>query len=227
MNGLLWRECRRNRWILTTGLVLIPLPHIVVALIKWPAAERDSAYFHAYLFSTVLSAMIVAFLAGNSIAPDHADRSGEFISYLPFGGYQKLVCKLLLPLTFVVLLCTVNLTIQMPPLETWPVGDWPPTGSLPEQLSWSVLLISSALGICGVSWFVSSIQPSAALAVMCGVMATILVAGPFEEADFWFPFFPVLFLTIAIVCFWFGSRHYLRDNKPYQMPAWFVKPQRQ
>ncbi len=75
MRWLLWREFRLNRLILATAVILIPLPHIVVALITWPAAERDSAYFHAYLFSTVLSAMIVVELASNSIAPDHADRS--------------------------------------------------------------------------------------------------------------------------------------------------------
>jgi hypothetical protein len=220
MSWFLWREFRRNRWFLALSVVLIPLPHIVVALITWAPVERDSAFFHAYLFSTLLSAMILAALAGNSIAPDHADRSGEFVSYLPFGRFQKLACKLLLPLTAVVVVCAVNLTIQMPPLETWPVGDWPPTGGLPERLHWSLLLASSALGICGVSWFVSSIQSSAALAMMCGMVATLLVAGPFEEADLWFPFFPVLFASTAVACFWFGSCHYLRENKPYQMPMW-------
>ena len=75
MSWFLWRELYRNRWIFAKAVVLIPLPHIVVALIMWDPAELDSAYFHAYLFSTVLSAMIVVGLASNSIAPDHADRS--------------------------------------------------------------------------------------------------------------------------------------------------------
>jgi hypothetical protein len=225
MSWFLWRELHRNRWLLAKAVVLIPLPHIVIALIMWDPvmwdpADLDSEYFHAYLISTVLSAMIVVGLASNSIAPDHADRSDEFISYLPFGRFQKLAFKLMVPLTAVVVLCAINLTIQMPPVETWPVGDWPPAGCLPETSHWCVLLAGAAFGICGVSWFVSSIQSSAPLAVTSGVISTFLVAGPFEEANFWFPFFPVLFATIGAACFWFGSRHYLRENMPYQMPAW-------
>jgi hypothetical protein len=227
MKGLFWREYRRNRLILAKAVVVIPLPHIVVAVVAvfWPMQEAElaSGFFGAYMVSTAASALMLAALAANSTAPDYADRSGEFVSYLPFSGYQKLACKLLLPLTAVIIICVVNLAILMPPVETWPIKEWPQTGRLPDRFQWSVLLISSAIGISGVTWFVSSIQSSVVFAMMCGLVATFLVAGPLEEADFWFPFFPVLYAAIAIACYWFGGRHYLHENEPYQMPAWFQK----
>ena len=47
MNWFLWREFRRNQWILLKGVIVIPLPHIIVSLINWPPTDRDSAFFHA------------------------------------------------------------------------------------------------------------------------------------------------------------------------------------
>ena len=65
-----------------------------------------------------------------------------------------------------------------------------------------------------VSWVVSSIQSSPALATTCGLFAAFLAAAPHEEPDFVFPLIPLIFVMIAVGCFWIGSRYYLRVDKP-------------
>ena len=75
MNGLLWREWRRNRWILVAGAVLILLPFLFAFWATLNARDPSSAFFAAYVVSTLLSVMLISLIGGKAIAADRADRS--------------------------------------------------------------------------------------------------------------------------------------------------------
>jgi len=150
MTWLLWREYRLNRWILITGGVLVVLPFVSALLSVSIGGDRSSAFFAAYIASTVFSAMMIALLSGNSIAKERADRSVEFGAFLPLTRWRRLCSKLFLPLTTVAVLWIVNLLVLMPAVETWPAEAWPTTGTLPERFQWSVLLATAAFLVCSV-----------------------------------------------------------------------------
>jgi hypothetical protein len=224
MKWLLWREYRLNRWILVMGGVLVLLPYLGAAISLLFQANRDTAYFFAYIASTIFSAMTLAMLGGNAIAGERADRSAEFVAYLPLGSMRVIASKLLLALTSIVVLCVVNLLILMPPVATWPAEQWPTTGNLPERFQWSVLLVSASLLIYGVSWFASSILSSPVLATCIGWISAFLSSAPAEEAGAFFPIVPIVFAILAVGCLWFGSLYYVRDTKPWFM-QWHAETQ--
>ena len=80
MNWLLWREYRRNRWILAAGAAGVVLPYIIAVMFD---VNRSSGFIGAFFLSCVFSQMTVALLGGNAVAGERADRSAEFIAYLP------------------------------------------------------------------------------------------------------------------------------------------------
>ena len=106
MNWLLWREYRRNRMILGTSAVSILLACLLdfnLVLDKYDLIAPDG------FLVLLLSVLTISILAGDSIASERADRSAEFIAYLPLRRSRTLVSKLFLPLAVVVVLCAVDL----------------------------------------------------------------------------------------------------------------------
>ena len=210
MNWLLWREYRRNRWILAMGAVTLLLPSLLVFL----SDERESvlrlAYFVAYCTFTPGT---VALLASHTMAGERADRSAEFIAYLPLGRWRILASKLVLPLFAIVVISTVYLL------------------GLPSGLAHFVDLFSlviTLLLIFGVCWLVSSFQSSTVIAFVSGAAAPVLIVvymlvrsnlGPsFHEMtpkdivafSLWYA---AICLPVAVVCFGIGTWNFLRQRE--------------
>ena len=80
MSWLLWREYRRNRWILAAGAAGVLLPIIIAVVFD---LNRSSGFIGAFFLSCVFSQMTVALLAGNAVAGERSDRSAEFIACAP------------------------------------------------------------------------------------------------------------------------------------------------
>ena len=114
MKSLLWREYRLNRWILVSGGVAILLSYAIAALSLLFDVDRASAFFVAYVASSIFSAMMLTLLGGNAIAGERTDRSAEFMAYLPFGRRRMLASKLFFALSTIVALCIVNLAQRGP-----------------------------------------------------------------------------------------------------------------
>ena len=155
MTWLLWREYRLNRQIAATCAVLLLLS---CAFDFGIDLDRDDLIAPDGFFVLLVSALTLALVGGNSIAAERADRSAEFVAYLPLGRGQRLASKLFLPLTGVVVIGAVDLLMLMRQVGIQPIQKQP------ESLHIFGLVASVALLICGVSWLVSSIQSSAALA---------------------------------------------------------------
>ena len=157
MNWLLWREYRRNRWILALGAVTLLLPSLLMFLTDEQDSVRRLAYFVGFCTFTPGT---VALLAAHAMAGERADRSAEFIAYLPLGRWRILASKLVLPLIAIVVISTAYLL------------------GLPSGLAHFVdlfALVITLLLILGVSWLVSSIQSSTVIAFVSGAAAPLFI----------------------------------------------------
>ena len=211
MNWLLWREYRLNRWILITAVSAITLSCVIGFLLN--VFQVDEELNNVGWAGTIAwSFLTIALLSGNAFAGERADRSAEFIDYLPLERSRMLASKLLLHLIVVGGLIIANL-LMLRHLVGFP------------EVTAGVCL---ALAVYCVNWFVSSIQSSPALATMSGfaVLGTLGISVAFLEewtmpADqagwlyitSWFSFAVVVCL-IPIACFCAGTWHYLRGTRP-------------
>ena len=109
MNSLLWREYRLNRWILVFCAAAILVSYLLGFLLNHYALDDGDDIGAAATF--MLSLLTVALLAGNAIAGERADRSAEFIAYLPLRRSSTLASKLFLHLIAIVVLSAVNLWV--------------------------------------------------------------------------------------------------------------------
>ena len=210
MSWLLWREYRLNRWILATAAVAILISYLFGWLLNsyFPDEELKDT---GPVLGLVWSLLTVALLAGNAIAGERADRSAEFLAYLPLERRRTLASKLLLHGIAVVVLVAINLPMIKQPLGFVELG---------VGIGIAVLLYS-------VNWLVSSLQSSPALATVSGFVVLMVIVmfvaasedlsrtqGAFDwlEMMIW----PALILVcvLSIVCFSVGTWHYLRDVKP-------------
>lgn len=215
MNSLLWREYRLNRWILVFCIAAILLSYLLGFLLNHYAfADGDEIGGAATLMWSVLT---VALLAGNAIAGERADRSAEFVAYLPLRRTSTLASKVLLHVFAIAVLLAVNVGM----LRQDVVSGEPDT----ESAIWvGIGLFVFGLLVYSVSWLVSSLQSSPALATMIGLATPGLIGvcllSVDERTDMpgfasTFAFrFAMIGLPIAIVCFSIGTWWYLRRIEP-------------
>jgi hypothetical protein len=211
VNWLLWREYRRNRWVLVVGAVSV----LLACLLDFNLAlDKDGLIAPDGFLVLLLSVLTISILAGNSIASERAARSAAFIADLPRLRSKTLVSKLFLPLAVVVVLCAVDLLRLTRQMELQPVEK------RIEGFFVFGLVTSVALLICGASWLVSALQSSPALATICGVFTAGLSAAIGAEAitsgqtAWWF----AMNSMVAAACFYAGSRYYLRCGKTSESP---------
>ena len=206
MNWLLWREFRLNRWILVTGVSLILLSRVIGFLLAWFAVDEELDNGAGIVLSLFCSALTLAMLGGNAFAGERADRSAEFIAYLPLERRQMLAGKLILSLIAVVVIYVINLAAL-----------------LHEDVRREGILALVAIGSAGlvvfsVSWLVSSIQSSPALATVSGIMTPIVVVVsamnmPDEPLRRLFGTVSLaVAMTVAIGCLCIGSWHFFRGS---------------
>ncbi len=208
MNWLLWREFRLNRWILVTSAAVILLCNAIALLVgAFIATEANpEPDEHAFAgFGVAFSALTIALLAGNAFAGERADRSVEFLDYLPLERTHLLASKLLLCFGTIIVLCMSDLLVLAQTATNRQVGFC-------ELVSIS----SIAVLVFGVSWLVSSLQSSPALATVSGLMASIAFVGGVAAESLTSvergTLLAVVFV-IGIGCFSIGTWHYLRGAK--------------
>jgi ABC-2 family transporter protein len=226
MRALLWKDYRVNRGVLLLGITLLLGPYAAVSGAalhahwpSWPpAAEWSALLLTASLFSLGLSELTLVTLAGNAIASERADRSAEFLAYLPPSRLQILASKFLLALLTVAVIWGVNLFVGeviVPVLGT-------PSANPADQLAPRPMLAASAVMLFGAGWLGSALLDSPATATSIGIGATLgvpfllmtasgLLAVPPDDLKSWSI---NTCLTLGTVCFLAGSVYYLRRVEP-------------
>ena len=218
MFWLLWREYRLNRLILVTGGVLVLLPMVVATVFKY---DRTTDFYPAWAASTLFGYLTVAMLAGNAIAGERADRSAEFVAYLPLARWHRLASKLILFLiTFIAI---------------WAVTFWGANQlTLPAETAHIVdlrVFVINVLVTYSIGWLFTSFLSSPTYAsVVAGsslvvvLLALALVAHilglPMHQIDnsdaheTLIQWYAMIGLPLAIVCFSMGTWNYLRRADP-------------
>ena len=121
LRALIWKDLRVNRLPLLVTALLLAAPYGVVAaaVVQMPLwQESTSASAWAVLlapgcyFSVMCSQASVAMLSGHLIAVERADRSVEFIAYLPPSRLQLLLSKATILASAVAMVWGANLMLR-------------------------------------------------------------------------------------------------------------------
>lgn len=233
MKWLIWREYRLNRPILIAGTVLLLLPYLVVTLIVlW--RQKGSAtgvpdvavvFGIAAIWSLFLCQLTVALLGGNAIAGERADRSAEFIAYLPLPRTRLLGSKLILAFSAAALIWGINLLVLWILVSLAPQFRSGPSLSPKIPLTLSYVAITG-LVFYGVSWLISSFQSSPTFAVVGGLITPLLVLmglhaaawamdmDPSSVDQFAGTWYATICPILAVVCFSIGTWYYLTRVEP-------------
>jgi ABC-type transport system involved in multi-copper enzyme maturation permease subunit len=227
MRALLWKDYQINRPVLLMGLGLLVAPYLPV--VAWQLYQHTqelpvtgnwaSALFQASVFSLACSQLTLAMLGGNTIACERADRSAEFLAYLPPSRARILASKAVLALTVGLIVWGTNLLVSevvAPALA----GDR--ARSVTGGLSRPVLLAIGVLAF-GVAWLGSSFfdSPTYATALSLGVCFAVGMLlsttanllgwpAPGKMGDM----VQVVSLALGGVCFAAGSWYYVRRVEP-------------
>jgi ABC-type transport system involved in multi-copper enzyme maturation permease subunit len=226
MRALLWKDYRLNRGVLLLGITLLLAPYATVAAVvlyaHWPslpaAAEWSRLLLTASLFSLGLSSLTLVTLAGNSIASERADRSAEFLAYLPPSRLRILVSKALLALLVAGVIWVFNLSVGEVIAPT--LGS--SLGNPADELAPRSMLAAGAVLLFGAGWLGSALLSSPAIATSLGIGAALAVPGlimtmrvlftiPPEDVQHWGL---ITALTLGTLCFVSGSVYYLRRVEP-------------
>ena len=172
MKALLWKDYRQNRSFLVAAGAFLLLPYAVVVLIGVVEMLTDAhtseviwaQYFvGASITSLFISAMLSAFVAGNAVAGERADRSAEFAAILPISRRSSIISKALLAATACFFMWLANgfvlyLTTFAEGVERTPVTD-----------NFVPALAATTVFTFGVSWLVSTLVSRPATATVSGI----------------------------------------------------------
>jgi ABC-type transport system involved in multi-copper enzyme maturation permease subunit len=226
MKWLFWREYRLNRLILITGAVLLLLPCVTALIIalRWvpkTGANIVELFFGASVYGLALSQLTLALLGGNAMAGERADRSAEYVAYLPVSRLSRLICKLGLAAVTALVIWGVSLPVLAV------LRSILPRNYVDEEMLFLAFVAITGLVFFCVSWFISSLQSSPTFAI-CGGLVTPLVIVMIWQAVAWLsemrqgPEFDqiigigytVTCLLVAVICFSVGTWYYLRRIEP-------------
>ena len=226
MRSLIWKDLRLNRMILMMGATLFVAPFAIVAAAAWkeywpglpPVARWPYGLLPATLVSLGLSLLTLVTLAGNSIASERADRSAEFLAYLPPSRAAILASKVLVVLSPIALVWAVDLLLAW--LMTPATGPAPGgVGSVRETV---LSLAPAAVMLFGAAMLGSAVLDSPAIATSLGIGATmgvIFALAFIGSMSGWSEeelkrHATTAFVTIGIACFAMGCVCYLRRVGP-------------
>ena len=231
MKWILWREYRLNRQILIAGAVLLLLPYLVALIVLWWPKTNSTEVRHvaeafgiAVVYSLSLSQLTVAILGGNTFAGERADRSAEFIAYLPLSRPRLLGGKLSLAFSVTALIWGTNLLVLWILVSVFP--DLRLRGDFHDGFQIASYVAITGLVFYGVSWLISSFQSSPTFAASGGLITPLLVFmgleaaawaihADFEQTQAVIGFtYTIICGALAVVCFSTGTWYYLNRVEP-------------
>ena len=182
MRALLWKDYRVNLYVLGLGVALLlgpPLAGTALNLYgqwEYGAAARSWAEMLVKTapFALAFSLLTIAALGGNAVASERADRSAEFLAYLPPSRWMIISSKAILAVGAAALIWGIALMllyIVAPQLALVEEGLTEMRDQmLPPLASTSVLLF-------GAAWLGSMFLPTHTLATFFGIMTPVALLG--------------------------------------------------
>lgn len=231
--ALLWKDYRQNRRVLCAVGIFLAVPFVVGLVIgaldrlrppsEYGYVEQiawSDMFYAAGMWSFALLVLACPFVGGNAVAGERADRSAEFAAYLPVSRRSAITSKAVLAVGVCLLVAVVDLAVAYIAgtlKESWS------TSYAQQMPGWIMVGVTTAALIFGVSWLLSAILNSPAIAAACGILAALLLAGtlafldfirgtdePVILAEWWLPISSLL----GVGCFVAGVVYYLRRVEP-------------
>ena len=229
--ALLRKDIRINRLPILMGLVLLIIPYGVVAasVMQMPLwQESTAASGWAVLlatgcyFSLMCSQASLAMLSGHLIAVERADRSVEFIAYLPPSRLQLLLSKLLVLAIAIAVVWCFNLTLgELASYLAGAAND--PAGALVADMASVSSLAAVGVLAIGAGWCASCTLSGTGGPVAIAFFSPVLLVGLLQSLGFaagWpdeFSFGAVYQSAcwwIGLALFAIGTGYYLQRVEP-------------
>lgn len=184
MKALLWKDYRQNRQLLLAAGILFLLPYAFVIVMRCVEILRfgqglDVGWARdmegASIASMGISVVLCAFIAGNAVAGERADRSAEFAAYLPIPRRSAIASKAITAVCMCLLMLLLNSLIFT---AAWLVQERTAISHVvdnPDALDVAVNMAITAVFIFGVSWLLSTLLRSPAMAAAGGIVAVIVL----------------------------------------------------
>jgi ABC-type transport system involved in multi-copper enzyme maturation permease subunit len=231
MASLVWKEYRQNRAIVWMLLVALCLPYALVACaFVWDLFCRDQLepgeywIWHASFYSVALAQLAIAMIGGNLIAGERADRSADFVTYLPISKTRSLAAKLLLVIAMVAAIWLPNVPVHWHFLHGTHLSLDIQAFELMQLLSG--VAINGLLLFC-VAWLCSSMLESPAISVCIALITPIVLSGAISmmvrfgfdvplhmhlaAVTFWYY---AIAIPLSVICFAIGTWVYMRRVEP-------------
>ena len=229
----MWKDYRMNRLIVFLAVFLVVLPHVIcliVSIYKTIHYGQKFAPFSVYLcenlmassmVSLLISLIVFAFIGGNAIAGERADRSAEFLAYLPISRGRIITSKLLVVFFVIAFIWLVNFSILgicasviFQQIDPTPARNFLQT--ITEGMASHLIL---GLTLFAIAWFCSSFLESPTFSICLGLLTPLFLAALWftgnhvQERTLLTWLFGV-YITLALICFPAGTWYYLRRVEP-------------
>jgi ABC-type transport system involved in multi-copper enzyme maturation permease subunit len=231
MKTLLWKEYRQTRRLLVGVGICVLIPYLVVSVlllgVKLIRADAPrsawgdaGAFAAAGIWGTIASTFMAAFIGGNALAGERADRSAEFAAYLPIKRQSAVISKAMLAISVSLLLCLFNVAMYY--AATLGIGG----KHSHEEAEVFLIAGTTAVMLFGLSWLFSSFAGSAVFATAAGIGVAMILPVTLAALDVArspvtglgyksvFNCYPPLSLTIGVTAFVAGIICYLRRVEP-------------
>lgn len=215
IKALIWKDMCVIRWVLVAGGVLLALPFLILfigALVSpskdWWTLEPLSVTVG---MSLLLSMVTFALLGGYAFAAERADRSADFLAYIPASRLATVTSKAVVSISASLILLVIHRLLfrAFAPADT----------SAAESLYYSFF---TAILMLGVAWLCSTATSSPTLASGSGIFAPILGVITIHSAHRAFDLpmesygqhYIIFCLVGGCLSFMLGSAYYLRRFMP-------------
>ncbi len=225
---LLWKDYRQNRRLLIALVLFLAIPYAFAIIYGGVSRLREPEYYpraswsEMFMVASVvsLSELVVAcaFIAGNAFAGERADRSAEFVGYLPIPRPASTMSRAILAIGSCVTLALCNLAIFCT------AAGWVSNERSHPPVELFVSVAATAVLLFGVAWFASSFLRSAAIAAAAGIMLMVVVGSGLAMIDYirgghdadtimknWYA---PMCLLVGLTAFTAGCVHSLRRIEP-------------
>jgi ABC-type transport system involved in multi-copper enzyme maturation permease subunit len=202
-----------NRPVLAIGVIFFTLPYLILLVFAlfgtWSDWWSAEALLGVATISLYLSTITFALLGGYAFAAERADRSAEFLAYLPPSRLAIVASKVVFTVAVGLLLVLVHQVIVrlLAPLL--------PGAEAVTEVADQPIIPSAAILMFGVAWLCSTIAGGPALAAGCGILASFAATTSMHIMQVILPYETIaqnhdaLCFAGGAICFVIGTVYYV------------------
>jgi len=227
IKALLWKDYRVNLWLLTLAVALLIGPPLCAAALNLhgqltigsaPRAWADLLVLTAP-FSLAAQLLTIVMLGANAFAAERADRSAEFLAYLPPSRWANVASKAIFAIGVCVFvwgagLMTIYVVAPQVGVVSADLVEFR-DGLLPTLAASSVMLF-------GVAWLGSTFLSSHTFATGLGIAGPLALLGVLQLWHYYFApsgfelgyWYRALCWPLGLAAFVAGTVYYVRRVEP-------------